>query len=257
MAHPTDSLTVYTNNSDTNPINSRGAEFWGGVRGELPLLLGVIPFGIIFGALAMQSSQLNQVQAQAMSAIIFGGSAQFIAAQLLKDKATFFVTVLTVFVVNLRHALYSASMAPLVRHLSAGWKAILAYLLTDEAYAVGIARYGRPDSLRTGNHAHWYFLGCGLTLWTSWQLSTTFGVFIGTQVSDEIRSLLEFTLPLTFIAVVVPNLKSVGGVAAALISGLAILVFNTLPFNSGLLVAATVGIAAGFSADSLTRRRTA
>ena len=112
MAHPTDSLTVYTNNSDTNPINSRGAEFWGGVRGELPLLLGVIPFGIIFGALAMQSSQLNQVQAQAMSAIIFGGSAQFIAAQLLKDKATFFVTVLTVFVVNLRHALYSASMAP-------------------------------------------------------------------------------------------------------------------------------------------------
>ena len=240
----------------SNPITvpSRSAEFWRGVRDELPILLGGVPFGIIFGALAMQSGLLTQVQAQSMSALIFAGSAQFIAAQLLRDNATAVVVVVTVLVVNLRHLLYSASAAPYFKHLNAGWKVLLAYLLTDESYAIGITRYNDPKTLPPGNHAHWYFLGCGLVLWLMWQSSTAFGIFIGAQFNDEVRSLLEFAVPLTFIAVVVPNLKSVSSVAAAGISGIMILLVNGLPFNSGLLVAAAVGLATGFILDTLLSR---
>ena len=255
MAHLSNAVT-----SETVPnailIKSRGVEFWSGVRSELPLLLGGVPFGIIFGVLAMQSGLLSQIQAQSMSAFIFAGSAQFIGAQLLRDNAAAIVVVATIVVVNLRHLLYSASVAPLFKHLNAGWKLLLAYLLTDESYAMGIARYTDPATLPPGNKAHWYFLGCGITMWAAWQLSTAFGVFIGTQISDDIRSLLEFAVPLTFIAVVVPNLKRAGSIAAALVSGVAILLFNTMPFNSSLLVAAAVGLATGFIIDTATRATT-
>ncbi len=237
-------------------IPSKGNEFWNGTRDELPILLGAMPFGVIFGVLAMQSGQLSQAQAQAMSAVIFAGSAQFIAAKLLADHAAVVVIVLTVLVVNLRHMLYSASLAPLVKHLNIGWKVLLAYLLTDESYAVGITRYTQPDSLQPGSNAHWYFFGSGLTLWAAWQLSTAFGVFIGTQISQDVLSLLEFALPLTFIALVVPNLKNVGSIVAAIVSGSAILLVSGLPFNSGLLVAGIIGIATGFIADGFIRRRT-
>ena len=111
-----------------------------------------------------------------MSAIIFAGSAQFIAAQLIGAGTSGLVLLMVVFVVNLRHALYSASVAPHVRHLGPGWKFLLAYLLTDEAYAVTITHYNQASD---ATHKHWYFLGAGLTLWTTWQASTAAGIFIG------------------------------------------------------------------------------
>lgn len=224
-------------------------EFINGVRAELPILAGAFPFGVIYGVLSMQSGQLTQGQAQAMSSIIFAGSAQFIAAQLFKDGATALVIILTVFVVNLRHALYSASCAPHFKHLSTRWKLLLAYLLTDEAYAVGIIRY-HDDGL-DNVHRHWYFLGAGLVLWVFWQISTAFGIFVGTQINASVRSFLEFALPLTFIALVVPNLKDRGGVVAALVGGISIVLVNDLPYRSGLLVAAALGITFGFIVDSL------
>ena len=230
----------------------RSQEFFNGVRAELPILVGAFPFGIIYGVLSMQSGQLSQLQAQAMSSIIFAGSAQFIAAQLFKDGATALVIILTVFVVNLRHALYSASCAPPFKPLSIRWKTLLAYLLTDEAYAVGILRYndGSPDSA----YRHWYFLGAGLVLWVFWQISTAIGIFVGTQINDSVRSFLEFALPLTFIALVVPNLKDRASLVAVLVGGISILLVNDLPYRSGLLVAAALGIVCGFVADRFTKR---
>ena len=190
----------------------RWQEFTKGIRDESPILFGALPFGIIYGVLCMQSGRLNQWQAQAMSSIIFAGSAQFIAAQLFKDGTTALVIVITVFVVNLRHALYSASCAPYFKNLSPGWKVLLAYLLTDEAYAVGINRY--TNNLPDNGQRHWYFLGSGMILWVSWQISTAIGVFVGTQINERIRGFLEFALPLTFIALVVPNLKDRGAPTA-------------------------------------------
>lgn len=106
--------------------------FWEGVRAEIPLLIGVFPFGMIYGALALNAG-LSAFASQMMSSIVFAGSAQFVTAQLVKDAAPGFVIILTIAIVNLRHMLYSASLAPYLKHLSLKWKFLLSYLLTDEA----------------------------------------------------------------------------------------------------------------------------
>ncbi len=119
---------------------SRRTQLLAGLRAEVPILLGVIPFGMIYGVLAL-SAGLSVGAAQSMSAIVFAGSSQFIGATLIAAGAPGLVIVLTTLVVNLRHMLYSASVAPYVQKLRPGWKWLLAYLLTDEAYAVVILHY--------------------------------------------------------------------------------------------------------------------
>ena len=225
-------------NESTIPT-TRGREFWHGVRDEAPILLGVAPFGLIFGALAIDAHIAVPV-AQAMSSIIFAGASQIIAAQMIGTGTSGLVILLVVSVVNLRHALYSASVAPYVRHLSPGWKILLACLLTDEAYAVTITHYnqeGHPAN------KHWYFLGAGLTLWTTWQVSTAMGIFIGAQL--PLAWSLDFVLPLTFIALVIPALKDKAGVAAAVTAALVGVLTLGFPFKTGLLVAAFLGILIG------------
>jgi 4-azaleucine resistance transporter AzlC len=222
---------------------TRKREFWNGVRDETPLLLGVIPFGLIFGALAM-NARLSIIAAQAMSSVIFAGSAQFIAAQLVGTGTSGIVILMVVFVVNLRHALYSASVAPHVKSLRPAWKLMLAYLLTDEAYAVTITHYNQAGD---STNKHWYFLGAGLTLWSSWQISTALGIFIGAQIPQN--GPLGFVLPLTFIALVVPALKDRAGMAAAASAGIAGLLAMNLPYKTGLLVAALIGIVAGLGIE--------
>lgn len=218
-------------------------EFWKGIRDESPILLGVIPFGLIYGALAVHA-HLSSAAAQAMSAIIFAGSAQIIVTQLLTAGTSGLVMLVVVFVVNLRHALYSASVAPYVRSLSTAWKVLLAYLLTDEAYAVVISHYQREG---WNANRHWYFLGAGLTLWTSWQISSGVGIFIGASLPDS--ATLSFVLPLTFIALVVPAIRDRAGLAAAVIAGLIGVLAMNFPFKTGLLAAALIGILAGMAIE--------
>ncbi len=231
---------------DAHPSSSsRWNEFLTGCRDELPILLGVVPFGMIYGLLAVGAG-LSSAMAQSMSSIVFAGSAQFIATQLIREGSPAGVVIVTVFVVNLRHALYSASMAPYLKHLRRRWKWLLAYLLTDEAYAVAASRIVR-DGAGTDPpaHRHWYFLGAGITLWAAWQWSTAVGVFLGGQVPA--RWSLDFTLALTFIALVLPALKDRASVAAAGAAGtLAVLSFR-LPYKFGLLLAAIAGIAVGLA----------
>ncbi|MDX1613554.1 MAG: AzlC family ABC transporter permease [Candidatus Promineifilaceae bacterium] len=220
-------------------------QFLAGVRAELPILLGVAPFGMIYGLLARDAG-LGPAASQAMSSVVFAGSAQFVMAQLFALPAPGVVIVLTAFLVNLRHLLYSASVAPYFHHLPARWRWLLAYLLTDEAYAVSIVhfRHGRRPTLR-----HWYFLGTGLALWSTWQLSTAAGVFLGAQVPPDWS--LDFTLAVTFIALVVPALHDRPSIAAAAAAGLTVLLAQGLPFRLGLVLAAAVGIAAGLLVDYL------
>lgn len=213
--------------------------FWSGVRAELPLLIGVFPFGMIYGALAINAG-LSTVAAQMMSSIVFAGSSQFIAAQLFHDTAPGFVIVLTIAVVNLRHALYSASLAPYVSSLPMRWKAVLSYLLTDEAYAPTVLHYEKGEDTQYG---HWFFLGAGLALWSTWQASTAIGIFLGSAIPESWS--LDFALPLTFIAMVVPMLKNRPMIAAALSAGLVALLTYSIPYKLGLILAALVGIVIG------------
>ena len=220
-------------------MNESKKEFWSGVRAEFPLLVGVFPFGLIYGALALNAG-LSTLTSQLMSAIVFAGSSQFIAAQLIHDAVPGVVIIFTIAVVNLRHMLYSASLAPYLKNLSLKWKALLSYLLTDEAYAPSILKYEEEGIKPT---SHWFLLGAGFSLWSIWQVSTAIGIFLGTAIPESWS--LDFALPLTFIAMVVPALKSRPMVAAALSAGLIALLAHNLPFKLGLILAALTGIAVG------------
>ncbi|MBN1440734.1 MAG: AzlC family ABC transporter permease [Anaerolineales bacterium] len=213
--------------------------FAAGLRAVFPLLLGVFPFGLIYGALALDAG-IPPPAAQAMSSIVFAGSAQLIAAQLIGQSAPGLVVVLTIAVVNLRHMLYSASIAPYFARLPARWKALSAYLLTDEAYAATILHFEREGIAPAGN---WFFLGAGLGLWTTWQISSAAGIFFGALLPASWP--VDFAIPVTFIAMVVPALRDRPAVAAALSAGLAALMADGLPYNLGLILAAAVGIAVG------------
>jgi len=213
--------------------------FWEGVRAELPLLIGVFPFGMIYGALALNAG-LSTFASQMMSSIVFAGSSQFVTAQLVHDSAPGFVIVLTIAVINLRHMLYSASLAPYLKDLSFKWKALLSYLLTDEAYAPGILKYEKEGITP---FSHWFLLGAGFSLWFIWQASTALGIFIGAEMPKDWP--LDFALPLTFIAMVVPILKKRPLIAAALSAGVVALLAFHLPFKLGLILAALIGITVG------------
>ena len=213
--------------------------FWAGVQAEFPLFIGVFPFGMIYGALALNAG-LSTSAAQMMSSIVFAGSAQFITAQLVHESAPGFVIVLTIAIVNLRHMLYSASLAPYLASLPTRWKVLLSYLLTDEAYAPTIIRYEKEG---ISPYAHWFLLGAGFSLWSIWQASTALGIFLGTAIPESWS--LDFALPLTFIAMVVPVLKDRSAIAAALSAGVVALVAFSLPYKLGLILAALVGITVG------------
>jgi len=216
------------------------------VRAQTPLLLGVTPFGMAYGAYAVKSG-LSSGLAQAMSAIIFGGASQLVASRLIAQSVPGAVIVLTVLLVNLRHMLYSAALAPHVEHLERRWRWLLAYLMTDEAYATAITRYRRGDGAAYG---HWFFLGSGLALWTAWQISTGVGVFVGAAVPDSWS--LDFALPLTFIALLVPALTGRPAIVAAGMAGLVAVAGYHWPYGTGLLAAAAAGMVAGLLADRST-----
>lgn len=237
---------------------SASAEFLAGCRDEAPLLLGVAPFGMIYGIAALAAGVPAWV-AQLASAIVFAGAAQLVIVQMLAAGAGFIPIALTSGLLNLRHVLYSASMAEYVRHLPRRWRLLLAYVLTDEAYAVAVLRYqqrhaaaadhaehtdsGTPAADATADLRHWYFLGAGFTLWAGWQLSTAAGLLFGATIPPEWE--LDFAVPLTFIALLTLLLRERAGQAAALVAGLGALAFAALPYKLGLVAAIVLGLAAG------------
>lgn len=216
-----------------------GLEFWRGVRDLAPLLLGVAPTGLLFGMVA-RSSGISAGTALAMSALVFAGAAQLVLVQLLAGGALAVVLVASVALVNLRHVLYSASLAPHLAHLPLRWRMALSFLLADESYAVSILRLreGRPSP-----HRHWYLLGVGLTLWLGFQAATAGGVLMGAQLPSSLP--LDFALPLTFIAIAVPMLRSRAAWAAALASAAVALTCAGWRYNLGMMAASLVGILVG------------
>lgn len=215
------------------------AAFTLGVRALLPLLLGVAPFGVIYGVVALQAG-IDPLAAVLMSSLVFAGSAQFLLAQLVGSGAPALLMVGAVTLLNLRHALYSASVAPQLAHLPRRWKLLLAYLLTDEAYAAAIPHLFDPERRSS---RHWVLLGSGLTLWAGWQLSTLAGVLLGQELPADLP--LDFALPLTFIAIVVPLIDSRARLAAALMAGAVAVLAAGLPYKLGLFAAALAGLAVG------------
>lgn len=271
-------------------MNPKLSEFLAGCRDEAPLQLGVAPFAMLYGIGALAAGMPAWI-AQLASVVVFAGAAQLLIVQMLAAGSGVLPVGLSASLLNLRHLLYSASLAAYVRHLPRRWRLLLAYLLTDEAYAVAILRYqsGRIDPRQnasanaSGQGAqgrasdetrktsatheiagandgaadlrHWYFLGCGCTLWFTWQLATAAGLLFGATVPPAWE--IDFAVPLTFIALLTLLLRERAGQAAALFAGMGALAFAALPYKLGLVAAILLGLLAGGLLSMRESRRAA
>jgi 4-azaleucine resistance transporter AzlC len=226
-------------------------EFFAGARATLPLIIGAIPFGIIFGVISLAAG-MSWWATQAMSAFVFAGASQFIAANLLAHATPHPFIVLTTFIVNLRHALYGASVADYLRGLSPLWRAALAFQLTDESYATSIVHY--RDASHDNENKHWYFLGSNLSMYLTWQIDTAAGYWIGNALGDPRALGFDFVSTIVFIAILIPQLKSRATLMAAIVAGAIAIVAIGLPNKLGLIVAMLLGIVAGMVAENWNLR---
>ena len=224
-------------------------ELVAGARGIFPLVVGAIPFGIIFGTLA-KSSGLSFWGAMGLSAFVFAGSAQFIALGLLASQTSLFLIIFTTFIVNLRHLLYAVSLIPHVKHLPQRWKIPIGFWLTDEAFAVAINRYNQSDR---SPYKHWYYLGAALFMYANWQLCTFLGLTIGQLIPNAANWGLDFAMSVTFIGMIIPYVKNSPMLVTILVSGCVSLLCYSLPHKLGLMIAAFTGIIAGMCADRFNR----
>jgi 4-azaleucine resistance transporter AzlC len=240
-------MTQAITNSNAHAMPSPRSEFLAGARDTIPLIVGAIPFGIIFGTLAVGSG-ISFVGAAALSAAVFAGSAQFIAVGLVAAGTGWPFIVLTTFVVNLRHALYSATLAPQVKHLTGRWQIPLAFWLTDETFVIAANRYNQADS---SPHKHWYWLGSAVSMYLNWQVCTWLGIMFGQLIPNAAAWGLDFAMPVTFIGMVVPYLKNRPMLAAVIVSGVVAVLAYPMPNKLGLILAAVAGIVAGLVVESL------
>jgi 4-azaleucine resistance transporter AzlC len=228
---------------------SRKSEFLNGMQATIPLVIGAIPFGIIFGALAVTSG-LSPQGTISMSLFVFAGSSQFIAAGLIASGSSVGIIVLTTFIVNLRHALYSATLAPHMKHLPHKWLLPLGFWLTDESFVVAAKRY---DDVESSQNKHWFFFGSAVFMYTNWQVCTFIGLVAGKAIPDPGSWGLEFAMIVTFIGMLVPMIKNRPAFLAVLVAGIVALVFHGLPNNLGLILAALSGIVAGVLSERVVK----
>jgi predicted branched-subunit amino acid permease len=192
-----------------------------------------------YGALAVESG-LSKGFAMAMSVIVFGGASQVVITEQLANGVAGILIVLTAALVNLRHLLYSAAMAPHVQALPTRWRFLLGAVLTDEGYVASSLRFNESPP---APHRHWFFAGALAALWLCWQISTAIGVFAEAALPERLA--LEFALPLVFVAIVAPELRRWPMAAAALVAGTIAVAGKDWPNETGLFAAAVAGIAAG------------
>lgn len=214
-----------------------------GMRSVLPLLVGVVPFGLIFGVTAAGSA-VGGGLGYATSVIIFAGAAQLATVQLITAGSAAVVVIATALVINARHLMYSAALAPHFRDFPARWRLLLPYILTDQAFAVSIIRY---EAESDPGYKRWFFFGGAISLWVTWQVTSAAGVILGASIPESWS--LDFAIPLVFLALLVPALRDRPSVVAALVGGIVALAANGVSYNLGLLIGALSGIAAGVIAE--------
>ncbi|MEX2536036.1 MAG: AzlC family ABC transporter permease [Trueperaceae bacterium] len=227
--------------------SSARGEFFAGVRDIAPMMLAVGPFGAVAG-LAAVASGLNFAEAVALSALINAGSAQLAALALIGVGAPVLVILATTFFVNLRYLMYSMALAPYLGGVKKRWRLVMAHVLFDQTFAFATQRYAQwPQA----GHRLAYFMGVASPLFLTWISGTIVGAALGAQVPEGWS--LDFAIPLTFLALLMPAIKDRPGAIAAVVGGVVALAGIPLPYNLGLIVGALAGVVAGVLAESRWR----
>lgn len=215
--------------------------FWQGAVAALPFLVVLMPFSLLFGVMATESG-LDLAQVMGFSVLVIAGASQFTAVQLMTDQAPAVIVLISALAVNLRMAMYSAALQPHLGEAGLGRRALIAYFLVDQSYALAIARYERTPPLTLPQRLAYYF-GTMVVTAPAWYALTLAGALLGRTIPEDYA--LDFALPVTFIALIAPALRSLAHVAAAGVSVVLGLALAGLPYNAGLLVAAGAAMLTG------------
>ncbi len=225
--------------------------FWSGFAAGLPFTFVVSPIGVLFGVLATEAG-LDVVETLMFSIMVIAGAAQFTALQLMQDSAPTVIVLASALAVNLRMAMYSAALTP---HLGAApmWKrSIIAYFLVDQSFACSMAEYERQPDMTLGARIA-FFAGTVTPVCPLWYVCTLAGALIGTRIPEAYA--LDFAVPITFLALVTPMLRTMAHVVAALVAIVVALLGAGIPFNLGLIVAGAAGMMAGARTELWMERK--
>lgn len=216
-------------------------QYWKGVRDGAPFIFVVAPFGMLFGVVGTEAG-LNLVEVMGFSVLVIAGASQFAALSLMQDNAPVLIVLATALAVNLRMAMYSASLTPFLGAAPIWKRALAAYFLVDQSYAIGVAKFERTPEMTLDERIAYYF-GAVSPICPLWYASTLAGAVLGARIPESMA--LDFAVPITFLAIIAPMLRTMAHVAAALVSITLALVFSFLPYNLWLLIAALAAMLTG------------
>lgn len=224
-------------------------QFLAAAKSCLPVLPGVFAFGAISGV-AMVAAGMPHYMAMAMSILVYAGNAQLAALQLVTSGTPLAIAILAALVINLRFSIYSLSMSPHLAAAGPRWRPLLSYMLTDNGYAITLRGYER--ALGAADKV-WYYFGCSVAIWITWQVGTLTGVLLGARIPADWH--LEFSIVLTFLGIVAPTIRDRAVAAAACAAGITAVLAWPLPLRLGLLLAVAAGICVGMLVESLSGGR--
>ncbi len=225
--------------------------FWLGFRDGLPFLIVLVPFGMLFGAIATEAGW-SIAEIMATSFLVIAGASQFTILQLMEENAPTLIVLATALAVNLRMAMYSAAMAPHLGPAPFWQRALAAYCLTDQTYGASENRFALQPGMSTAQKMA-YFLGAAAPVCGPWYGAAWLGAVAGARIPPGMA--LDFAVPITFIALFAPALRSLPHLAAAFVSVCAALAFAWMPYSSGVLVAAGLAMVTGAGTELLLERR--
>jgi len=216
-----------------------------GMVDMLPLSLAVLPWGILFGSLAVQRG-FSWLEAQMFSAIIFGGAVQIVTVELIADNASLFTVLFSAFIISSRHFLYGLTLRDRLSPKPLRWRLSLGFLLTDELFALSGDRRAYRNRFRL-----YYALGAGGSFYLSWNLWTFIGIVAGASLPDLTELGLDFAIAATFIALVIPEIKTLATLVAVLVASVSSVIFTLWGFELGLVCAALMAMCSGFCIQKL------
>ena len=224
---------------------------WKGVRDGAPFILVASPFGMLFGVLATEAG-LNLVETMIFTFTVFAGASQFTALQLMQENTPTLIVLASALAVNLRVAMYSASLTPYLGAAPLWQRALAAYFTVDQSYALSIVQFETDDRMTIQDRMA-YFFGSVSLIASAWFISTFLGALMGSQIPESWA--LDFALPIAFLAMIGPMLRTPAHVVAALVSIVTALLAAGIPYNLGLLVAGFCAMIAGAQAEVFFERR--